>query len=74
MNAERLAELMKMGLIQRKKEVLADLGGRVQDADDRMMKVMYVLVCSRADEVEEIEALLRSDLVKRAREILEAAK
>lgn len=74
MNAERLAELMKLGLIQRKKEVLADLGGRVQDADDRMMKVMYVLVCSRADEVEEIDALLRSDLVKRAREILEAAK
>lgn len=73
MNAERLAELMKLGLIQRKKEVLTALG-----RDTRWLRAGYYedarSIVARADEVEEIEALLRSDLVKRAREILEAAK
>ena len=71
MNAERLAELMKLGLIQRKKEVLAELGRRLYAYEGDLVGV---LVCSCAREVEELDALLRSDLVKRAREILEAAK
>ncbi len=66
MNAERLAELMKLGLIQRKKVMLAALGSVLSYREDRVLQY--------ATEVEELDALLRSDLVKRAREILEAVR
>lgn len=69
MNAERLAELMKKGLVEHKARLLRDLGGEMHCEEPTARWILQA-----AKRVEEVDALLRSDLVKRAQELLDAAK